>query len=253
MDRIIIHAVFNNAEKSAEFITNYLLGDSLGDKASQFTWLRPFKDKKGNYPSKWILDGLTWDDLQALKQFSKDTGSGSDHSIRIRTGKSHLDVYWSGDYIYEDCSYWVHATGPLHWKSIDILGKVLDRYIRGCRLLEYRPGNDTLNIHLQAYMNAYRDVPNTFEVENALWDPDHRLDLFSTFNSPGIYSTCHITTSNWRLQVDVFPTRVLKITAHRRGTPREHTEQLAEIPYEGHWEKTLKEEFFKAVDGYISE
>lgn len=253
MNRIMIHAVFNKAEKSAEFITSTrsanTLEELLGDNASKYTWLRPFKDKKGSYPSKWMLNGLSWEDLQALKQLSKATGSGSDRSIRIWTGKSHLDLAWSGEYIYEDCSYWVHVTGPLHWKSIDILEQVLYRYLQGCRLLEFE---DIFNAHLLMYMDAYRNIPYIFEVENALWDEGYRFELFSDFNSPGVYSTSHVTSNDWLLQINVISNRKLRLTAHKLGTPWEHTEQLAEITYGDHWRESLKSEFLKAVKEYSS-
>lgn len=254
MNRVMIHAVFDKAEKSAKFVINSqganTLEELLGDDASQFTWLRPFKDKKGKYPSKWMLTDLTWDDLKALKELSKATGSGCDHSIRIWTGKSHLDLAWSEMYHYEDCGYWVHVTGPLHWKSIDILEQVIYRYIQGCRLLEFE-GN-VFDMHMLAYMNAYRNTPCIFEVEHALWDSARQFELFSDLTGPAVYSTSYVTTNNWLLEIDVTSSGKLRLTAHKLGTPWEETEQLAEISYDGHWEQSLKDEFLKAVDEYLS-
>lgn len=242
----MIHAVFNKAEKSAEFVTRSKK-EPLKDirDPSQFTWLRPFKDKRGSYPSKWICPGLNWEDLQELKNLSKAT-SGNDHVIRIWSGKSHLDLAWSAEYIYEDCSYWVHVSGPLHWRSIDTLEKILSRYIRG-RVLT--ANEDICNPRLLAYMDAYLQTPCIWEVEGALRDVNPRLELLSIFTESDIYSVRFLTPSGTLLQVNV-TSGIIKLTAHKLGDPWGMDEIITEINYEDNWRECLKSAFFEVLSKY---
>lgn len=250
MDKIFINAVFNKASKEAEFVTSSHRVDSLehllGDKASQYTWLKPYKDKNGKFPSKWMFDEITWEQLQYLKEISKIT-SGNERTIRIWIGKSHLDLAWSSDSPFELYgSYRVHVTGPLHWRSIDILGMVISRYVQGRGIMD---SESIFNEHLLEYMNTYQSIPCIFQVENVLWDMCN--PVFSDFKTPGIYSVCHVTSNDWLLQVHVHCDR-LRLTVHKLGLPWEQTECISSILYRDNWEALLMEKFLDAVKEYSS-
>lgn len=255
MSRILIYALYNKSEKTAEFAATHNSADSIPELlgpvvADQFDWLRKFKDKNGNFPSKYVGGEVDWDELQYLKELSLATQSGYDHTIRLWTGRSYMDVHWSSDSPYEFYgNYRIRLTGPLHWKSLDMLWEVIYRYLRGRKAIGDK-WDDIHELHLIRYMDCYKVMPTMEEVEYALWNLKLNFKFTYDFNDAGII-TLHYVTGNRLIASIIVEPRKLQIRVCDSKDPFDSMEYLEPtITYKRGWEESLRTAFLKAIQDH---